>query len=281
MNQLLFSTYAVNFREYDQAKEILDACSFANLGLELSMFSAKSQYPDFMESLAKAQELFAPYYITFHGPYSVEEASSPLDSPEHAYMIESYRQAFRFCRDFSSHTMVIHTNQKMLPGYDREQLKQNSIATILELGRMSRELGGSVQLLVENVGIPVKENVLFPMEEFIQLFDRLPQEIGCLIDVGHAFDNRWDLSEVIRRLGSRITTYHLHNNDGVHDSHRMMLEEGLYYTREDWKKLFAVMEEYTPHANWTLEYSPKNVITPEIVAGEIRELLAMLEEVKG
>ena len=279
MKQLVFAAYAINFREYDRMKKLLDVCSFVNLGPELSMYTKTSQFPDFMEELATVKEMFAPYYVTFHGPYSEVEATSPLDSEAHRLMIEAYRQAFEFCKDFSAHTIVMHTNQKIQLSDDNTELKNNCIATIKEIGQMAK--GSGTKLLVENVGTKIGNNVLFPMEDFIRLFDELPEDIGCLIDVGHAFDNGWDVPELVKRLGSRICSYHLHNNDGVHDSHRMMFEEGLYYGREEWKTLFAAMEKYTPDADWILEYSPKNNITPEKLVREIKEIQTLLTEING
>ncbi|MBQ7919949.1 MAG: sugar phosphate isomerase/epimerase [Lachnospiraceae bacterium] len=275
MNRLVFSAYAINYREYDRLKKLLDACSFANMGAELNMFTKTSSFPEFMDELATVSDKFAPYYVTFHGPFKELEATSPLDSEAHAIMVEGYKQAFQFCKDFSAHGIVMHTNEKIQLTDENSALKNNCIATIKEIGEIAQTAG--VKLQVENVGFPLNKNVLFPMEDFIQLFDEIPDDIGCLIDVGHAFANNWDLAELIKRLGTRITSYHIHNNDGVHDSHRMIFEEGLYYSKEDWKKLFVVMEKYSPDADWILEYSPKNDITVENVVGEVKEILAMLD----
>ena len=61
-----------------------------------------------------------------------------------------------------------------------------------------------------------------------------PDEVGALIDTGHAMANHWDIPKLISQLGTRIKGYHLHNTDGVHDLHRPMFEEGLWYTRRRW-----------------------------------------------
>lgn len=279
MRQLVFAAYAVNHRGYERLKEILDACSFAGMGVELSMYTKTSEYPDFMDELASKKEMFAPYYITFHGPHVEVEATSPLDSEAHRIMIDAYRQAFQFYKAFSAHGIVMHTNQHIQLSEDNSERQNNCIATIKELGEMAREFGAKLQ--VENVGTALHKNVLFPMEDFIGLFDQIPEDIGCLIDVGHAFDNGWDVPELVKRLGTRITSYHLHNNDGIHDSHRLMFEEGLYYGKAEWTKLFNAMETYSPDANWILEYSPANDITPENIVREVRELQRMLAEING
>ena len=49
--------------------------------------------------------------------------------------------------------------------------------------------------------------------------------------------NHWDIPKLISQLGTRIKGYHLHNTDGVHDLHRPMFEEGLWYTPEEMERL--------------------------------------------
>ena len=61
-----------------------------------------------------------------------------------------------------------------------------------------------IRLTVENVGYPLKQNVLFNQEEYIQLIKRLPQSVGALIDTGHAMANGWDIPELVEVLGDRI-----------------------------------------------------------------------------
>lgn len=277
MKRMGLSMYCVDFNGYDQMLEILDACKFAKLGVELSMFSrTNTAWPGFMEQLALERDRFAPYYITFHGPYAEVEATSPLDSEAHKIMIEAYRQAFDFYQDFHANGIVMHTNQRIQLTEDNSQLKNNCIETILEIAQMAREKG--VELYVENVGISLKENVLFPYEDFIALFDELPEDIGCLVDVGHAFDNGWDVPALVERLGTRIKAYHLHNNDGIHDSHRPSFEEGAYYSMDDWKKLVYTMEKYTPDADWIVEYSPGEHITTQLIVDDVKMFLKLREE---
>lgn len=276
MKNLFLSAYAVNFCDHEKMHELLRACSFAGMGAELSMFSKKSKHPDFMETLMQVKDSFGAYDVSFHGPYFEVEATSPLDSEAHRDMIDAYREAFEVYEAFSAESIVMHTNQKIKLSEDNSDLQNNAIETIKEIGAMAREKG--VNLLVENVGNRFTGNVLFPYEEFIQLFDRIPEDIGCLIDVGHAFHNGWDVVELVKRLGSRIKAYHLHNNDGEHDTHRLMFTEGQYYTVEDWKSLMIAMEEYSPNASWILEYAPGEQISNESVVEDVRKLLGLRRE---
>ena len=80
---------------------------------------------------------------------------------------------------------------------------------------------------------------------------------------------------MVEALGDRVEAYHLHNNAGDADSHRPMFEEGLRYSREDFRKLFRVMEEKSPKADWILEYAPGEHITTQLMVEEVRTLLEL------
>ena len=121
-----------------------------------------------------------------------------------------------------------------------------------------------LHLTVENVGFPFKDSVLLDQDEFVKMFDELPDEVGALIDTGHAMANHWDIPKLISQLGTRIKGYHLHNTDGVHDLHRPMFEEGLWYTPEEMERLLRQIGRETPDADLVLEYVSGPHITPEL-----------------
>ena len=94
--------------------------------------------------------------------------------------------------------------------------------------------------------------------------DGRTDEVGALIDTGHAMANHWDIPKLISQLGTRIKGYHLHNTDGVHDLHRPMFEEGLWYTPEEMERLLRQIGRETPDADLVLEYVSGPHITPEL-----------------
>ena len=57
-----------------------------------------------------------------------------------------------------------------------------------------------VKVLIENVGLRTKNNVLFDLPEYIALFDIFPQA-GALLDTGHAHVNGWDIPAVVKGIG--------------------------------------------------------------------------------
>ena len=89
---------------------------------------------------------------------------------------------------------------------------------------------------------------MFNQEQFLELFRQVP-DMSCVIDVGHALVTGMDIATVQRELGNRICAYHLHNNDGKHDSHSR-LRNGVM----DWAAFVQNAARYTPDATGVLEY---------------------------
>ena len=145
-------------------------------------------------------------------------------------MDAAFDRAFRWYHEFHATSMVMHTHEKAVDPAHAEAMRENARLAILSVAERAAREG--VHLTVENVGYPGRHNVLFDQEQWIALFDQLPDEVGALLDTGHALANGWDLFEVVRRLGTRLRGYHLHNSVYGKDLHRPMFEPGLAYTPE-------------------------------------------------
>ena len=272
MNRLVISGYGSNFNNYGHLYDILDHLRFAGAGVEFCIFSDK---PEYLAGLLDQTERFREFYTTFHGAHVEVEPSSPLDSDGHRRVIRAFRDSARYYHAFSSHSIVMHTNQRAVPPAEKARMQENVRRTTLEMARIADETG--MKLLMENVGEGIFGNLLFEEDEFVSLFRELPPSVGCLLDVGHAIINRWDIEGVGETLGERIEAYHLHNNKGDADSHRPMFEEGLRYSREDFRKLFRRMEEKSPRADWILEYAPGEHITAPLMVSEVRTMLELMK----
>ena len=129
-----------------------------------------------------------------------------------------------------------------------------------------------VRLTVENVGFPAKNSALFTQDAFVSFIESLPPEVGALIDTGHAMANHWDIPDLIRTLGSRIGGYHLHNTDGVHDLHRPLFEDGLWYDEDAVLRMLETAAKYSPAADLVLEYAPGTHITTELLRRDARRV---------
>jgi len=272
MNKLVVACYCANFENYDFFEKLLEGVKDRGVGIELSFFDD----PGYLERLKAQKERFADYYTTFHGAHLEVEATSPEGSEGYKRIVRSFSESMQIMKEFNGQSLVLHTNQTKVTPETKAELMKNSLHTLNVIGEEAAREG--IQLVIENVGETIYETLLFDEDEFIDLFNKVNPASGCLIDVGHAMINEWDMKRVIRALGSRIKAYHLHNNDGTADSHRPMFEPGNKFTKEMFADLLACAEEYSPDADWILEYSPTDVITPELIKYEVDEVLKLVKK---
>ena len=141
--------------------------------------------------------------------------------------------------------VVVHTNE-LLDG-DKHIIQTRVIRRLRKVINLAESYG--VKILIENVGLRTKGNVLFDLPEYMALFDIFPQA-GALLDTGHAHVNGWDIAAVVMALGKRLKACHIHDNDGSGDAH-LPVGEGTI----DWKAYFTAVKKFAPQATQVLEYS--------------------------
>ena len=269
MNQLFISSFGVNFEHYDLLDQFRQACPEIPMGVELGTVWS---IPNFDQLLDSQQERFRDVPVTLHAPF-VEISGAP-DSQERKHMDEAFSKAFRWYHMFHARSMVMHTHERPVPANQRQQLQAWSLEAILHMAQRARD--EKAHLLVENVGFPAKNSVLLDQDEYVALFDKLPDEVGALIDTGHAMANHWDIPLLIRQLGTRIRGYHLHNTDGYHDLHRPMFEEGLWYTPEQMENLLRQIGRETPDAELIFEYVQGPHMTTELFRADAQRTVDCL-----
>ena len=166
-------------------------------------------------------------------------------------LIRELSVPFDLYHRFHGQFYVLHSQgEGYLPSDEKERAEWRKRAT--ERIRLFSEVCESegVNLVVENLyhGTP---GPLFSQEEYISLFEEVPKA-NALIDVGHAILGRYDIYEVQRALKERLIGYHVHDNDGIRDSHwRFEAENGVV----DWDKFIRGIKEYTPNAALVMEYA--------------------------
>lgn len=277
MKAYYYSSYGSDQDQYPHMISVLEACKPLNVGVELAIYTEKSARPEHIPNLLKVREQFLAYPTLFHGPFFELEATSEPGSEAAEYMLASYKKSFELCNLFRAPSIVMHTNQRTYEDHEKAHLQENSRSMILKLGELARQ--AKVEMTVENVGFNYNHSVLFPEDDFIALIQSLPEDIMCLVDLGHAILNDWDIERLIATLGRKITAYHIHNNPGTRDLHRPLFESGMKYSRDQLTEVFRAMERYSPDAYWILEYSPGPHITPELMSHDFQEVDSIVREI--
>lgn len=165
------------------------------------------------------------------------------DSKQKNYL-KIFEKTFAYAQKCHADFVVIHTNEAV--DGDKAVVQARVIRRLRQVISLGKSYG--VPVVIENVGLQTKENVLFDLPEFMALFDIFPQT-GALLDTGHAHVNGWDIPAVVQALGERLVACHIHDNDGSADTH---LPIG--YGNIDWKTYFAAVKKYAPKSVQVLEY---------------------------
>lgn len=265
MGEFYISAFTADFSDYAALECWAREYPGGPVGVELA---ADWAAPGFYERLEENLYRFRDLPVTLHGPF-VEMCTQPGSEAERI----ANRQLENSCALYyrmNARSIVLHTHLRGTAP-DRQEWARERVGQVLAHW-IRRMTGEGMSVTVENVGYPQGGSTLFDQERFIGLFDRLPQEAGCLIDVGHAILNGWDIPDCIRRMGTRIRGYHIHTNDGSHDSHLPIYDQASVYSKEQMDSLLRTIWEVTPQAHLILEYSPRVRVTKERLHADMVEI---------
>ena len=259
MGEIYISAFTADFRHYDRLMDWITSFRELPIGAEMAVAWIT---PDFYDLLEPQIPRFRGVPITLHGPF-MEMCPEPGSKTEE--MLNSQLElSCELYRRLDARSIVLHTHLGGGATGQRVREVLNRWIPCMTARGMA--------VTVENVGYPGKNNAIFTQEEFIRLFDDLPEKTGCLIDLGHAMLNGWDIPGLIRTMGTKIRGYHIHTNDGVKDSHIPIHAPGSILSVEEMDELLKVMGEVTPDAHLILEYAPRENITRELLHRDIRHI---------
>lgn len=200
--------------------------------------------------------------VSFHGPYYEAEHSAPRGTREYGHTMELVEQTLRYAARLNSRYVVFHHNNCVVR--DKERMIRDSCANYRRVEQLFCPF--KIPVAVENAGVTDRNNMLLDENEFVSLCRE--EAYPVLMDIGHAHANGWDLRRVMERLRGQILAYHLHNNDGVHDSHRRIGDGTL-----DFDSFMAWAGEYTPQADLVVEYGMETAEDCRGIGEDVEHLL--------
>lgn len=233
----------------NSAEEILNFLKkYSVKNLELFIEPLDEEY---MKKMLYVLEHYTFKSVSFHGPFRKCNISM-LTELDWKKVVYSYEESFKIAQKYSPSFMVLHTNEAMAKNSITEELKLEIKKRIDYIVTLAEQY--EINIVVENVGIGA--NMIFSQEEYESLI--LNSSYQCLIDIGHAFLNHWNIETLIETLQNHILGFHFHNNDGVYDKHDPMFSGKIPYG-----SLLPIIRKYTPEAVIVLEYdflNPKEVV---------------------
>lgn len=172
-----------------------------------------------------------------HAPFR-NFMSPPTDEPSfRALRMDLWRRTLEDCAEFRVPIMVVHAMDRF--EYNYTDAQAGIVGECLDgLVTRGKELG--VMIALENISpspTPTSE-ILCTLENQSKLFAGI--DLRFCLDIGHAPLNCSDPFREADIAGDRLVTMHIHNNDGVNDSHTLPNDpHGVL----DWPKLRAHIRE--------------------------------------
>lgn len=240
------SVSTIMYKPYqlDSVWPLLEAAGDEKIGIEVFPFYHLTHFEAVLE---KNFEQLKKRPITVHCPYFSTDTCYPQGSLEYALNMEYYEKVFECAQKLNAEYVVHHFYNFHFAAEEREEKKKIAMDNLVRFKELAKKYG--VTLALENTETmrDPAEN-MFTQEEFIRVV-RAQEDCKVLIDIGHVSCAGWNLSEVIYELKDQIVGYHLHNNDGFRDSHKRIFDGVL-----DMEQFVRDVREYTPNADFTIEY---------------------------
>lgn len=212
-----------------------------NLGVEIFYeFGSEDQWESFLSELAvRGLDSFS-----IHAPFAFVDIAAPCDEKR---LFETLKRPFDLYHRYDGAFYVLHTyGEAVCPEHEpeRQEYRARAVERLSKFNEICKAEG--VLLAAEN--LCAGKQPLFNEAQFLNIFQQIP-DLHCVIDVGHALVAGMRIDRLQRELNHRVCAYHLHNNDGIHDSHER-LREGVM----DWQSFAKNCVQHTPDAAGVLEY---------------------------
>ena len=186
---------------------------------------------------------------TAHGPF-LDLSPGAMDPAVLDLTRNRFHRALELAAVCGAEHIVLHHGwEEWRHGFNREEWRENSLATWRETARRARDLG--VRVVLENV-FEARPQDLEPM-----LSALAGDGVGFCFDIGHAnVFGRADILEWLEVLTPHLQALHLHDNHGDQDEH---LPIG--YGAIDFRSFFKWLADHRvrprtvtlePHEEWQL-----------------------------
>jgi len=201
------------------------------------------------------------FEFTVHAPFADINLASP-NSVLRRFMLKRLEKSLRYTSQLNGLLWVFHPGVRTGLTYFYPELEWNAnIDSVRRLLNIAKKL--DVAIAIENVPEP-HPFLLKSVEDFSRFYKELNEELGLVLDVGHANLNN-QIERFLKVFSNKVVHMHVSDNDGENDLHW-----GVGRGTVDW----------TLFAEKTKEIGFKGIITLESIENvdeglrKLRELFA-------
>ena len=223
----------------DEANEIFKLAEEFHLGIEVLGFIEPYKISDFInaEKIVK-EKLFNIEQRSLHGPF-IDLFPASKDPAIVNVVKNRFLEAYKTAKKLNAQHLIFHAGFIPKAYFPEDWLNncKNFWKDFLS------NLDEDIEIHIENVC----EDDFSLINDLIE-FVNSPNFSACL-DIGHVnVNSSKTLESWIKGLNSNIKYVHLHNNDGLIDSHN-----GLCRGQINILNTLELLETYAPNAAWSLE----------------------------
>ncbi len=211
--------------------------------LPTSLIEKGDKGKNFVKSTEELLEYFSPVkaaiektgmkLVQAHAPFP---SFKGVDEEYNEYLKEVIEKCLAICNYLGIGALVVHSYS----GIDKSVEREKNLVFYRSLIPAAKKYG--VKICLENLNLTVARHVIggtcSDADDAIEYIDTLNTEagedlFGFCFDLGHANISSINIRDFLRRIGSRLTLVHLHDNDGISDMHRLPMT----VFRTDWEGL--------------------------------------------
>ena len=226
-----------------------------------------------------------------HAPFPSFHYSDTDDPEFDDLLVEMLRRSIIGAAAIDCHNLIIHPffrdyEHRMRPEeewevnierYSRLASTAKEYGVVINLENMFTNYHGKIYGAICNDGVMAAK--------YVDALNDLAGSkcFGFCLDTGHALLASKDIRQFMNDLGSRITCFHVHDNDGVNDLHRAP-----YSGKLDWDSFIAGLRDIGFTKTLSFEtFAACNAVDPELIPETLRfiaacgRMFARRAEIKG
>ena len=230
--------------------------------LDLKEYYTDRHGEDFYREIRRYAEDKGICFLQAHAPFS----SSYTDEGKTKQRFLDIVKSFRHAALLGAKAVIVH------PCRHIDCSEAENYALMMEYNlRFYRSLlpyaeEQGVKIAIENV----RDSITVTPEGLLTLLHALESDTFTVCyDVGHANKTGQDPAEMVRKLGKHIAYTHIHDNDGIHDSHTLP-----YYGTVDWEGVMQAFAEVGYAGNLNYEAGRFVQNTPIALRAESAKYMA-------
>lgn len=203
-----------------------------------------------------------------HLPYGRDWEITEMDEKKRTECVKQFIHFVELAKEFNPEKFVLHASFEPIPDEERAQRILNSQQSINTINKEIRKKT-KAQLLIEDLPRTCIGNTIAEME---LLLSRVDESVGICFDTNHLLKDK--PQDFVRKFGSRITSVHISDYDGIDEKHWLM-GKGII----DWPEVIAQLVKSGYSGVFMFEIAGKNMNTAsdlrqnwEQIRDEVREI---------